>query len=122
MEVISVAYLVFEPGMTVGKVGRAKLIGRNDVSTALDYATAAELMGFQAIYLEAGSGAAQSIGTEVVKAVCADVTIPVIVGGGIRDVKTAKSILDSGAATIVTGTVAENDPEILEKIVRATKL
>jgi phosphoglycerol geranylgeranyltransferase len=122
MEVISIAYLVFEPGMTVGRVGKAKLIGRNDVSKALDYATAAELMGFQAIYLEAGSGATQSIGAEVVKAVCDNVTIPVIVGGGIRDAETAKKIMGSGAATIVTGTVAESDPEILGKIVSAIKL
>ena len=121
MEVISVAYLVFEPGMTVGKVGGAKLIGREDVSTALDYATAAELIGFHAIYLEAGSGAPQSIDPAVVKAVCEDMTIPVIVGGGIRDPVTAKKMLDAGAAAIVTGTIAENDPEILGKIVSAIK-
>ena len=121
MEVISVAYLVFEPGMTVGKVGSAKLIGREDVSTALDYATAAELMGFQAIYLEAGSGAPLSIDPGVVKAVCEDMTIPVIVGGGIRDPATAKKMLDAGAAAVVTGTVAESYPAVLGKIVSAIK-
>ncbi|MCL4333468.1 MAG: geranylgeranylglyceryl/heptaprenylglyceryl phosphate synthase [Candidatus Thermoplasmatota archaeon] len=121
MEVISVAYLVFEPGMTVGKVGGAKLIGRDDVSSALDYATAAELIGFHAIYLEAGSGAPMSIDPKVVKAVCEDMTIPVIVGGGIRDPITARKMIDSGAAAVVTGTVAEKDPEMLGKIVRAIK-
>lgn len=121
MEVISVAYLVFEPGMTVGKVGGAKLIGRDDVSSALDYATAAELIGFHAIYLEAGSGAPMSIDPKVVKAVCEDMTIPVIVGGGIRDPIIARKMIDSGAAAVVTGTVAEKDPEMLGKIVRAIK-
>ncbi len=121
MEVISVAYLVFEPGMTVGRVGSAKLIGRDDVSTALDYATAAELIGFHAIYMEAGSGAPRSIDPSVVKAVCEDMTIPVIVGGGIRDPTTARKMLDSGAAAVVTGTIAENDPAILGKIVHAIK-
>ena len=121
MEVISVAYLVFEPGMTVGKVGGAKLIGRDDVSSALDYATAAELIGFHAIYLEAGSGAPMSIDPKVVKAVCEDMTVPVIVGGGIRDPITARKMIDSGAAAVVTGTVAEKDPEMLGKIVRAIK-
>ncbi len=121
MEVISVAYLVFEPGMTVGKVGGAKLIRRDDVSTALDYATAAELIGFHAIYLEAGSGAPRSIDPAVVKAVCKDMTIPVIVGGGIKDPITARKMLDSGAAAVVTGTIAESDPEILGKIVSAIK-
>ena len=107
--------------MTVGKVGSAKLIGREDVSTALDYATAAELMGFQAIYLEAGSGAPVSVDPGVVKAVCEDMTIPVIVGGGIRDPATARRMLDSGAAAVVTGTVAESDPAVLGKIVSAIK-
>ncbi len=121
MEVISVAYLVFEPGMTVGKVGGAQLIGRKDIETALDYAAAAELIGFHAIYMEAGSGAPQSIDPSVVKAVCEDMTIPVIVGGGIRDPDTAKKMLKSGAAAVVTGTVAEKDPAILGNIVSAIK-
>ncbi|MEM0128417.1 MAG: geranylgeranylglyceryl/heptaprenylglyceryl phosphate synthase, partial [Thermoplasmatales archaeon] len=121
MEVISVAYLVFEPGMTVGRVGRAKLIGRNDASAALDFAAAAELIGFDAIYLEAGSGAPESIEPEVVRQVSSESTIPVIVGGGIRTPKRAREMLDAGATTIVTGTIAENDPLALGRIVEALK-
>ena len=97
------------------------MIGRQDVSTALDYASAAELIGFHAIYMEAGSGAPQSIDPAVVKSVCREMTIPVIVGGGIRDPETARKMLDAGAAAVVTGTIAENDPEILGKIVSAVK-
>ncbi len=121
MEAISVAYLVFEPGMTVGKVGKAKLIKRDDWETALSYADAAELIGFQAIYLEAGSGAAQNIDIRVVSKVAEDVTIPVIVGGGIRDAQTAKAIIDAGAACVVTGTIGERDPRKLEEIVKTIK-
>jgi len=121
MEVISVAYLVFEPGMTVGKVGKAKLIGRSDWETALSYANAAELIGFQAIYMEAGSGATQSIDPDVVRKVTGDVTVPVIVGGGIRDADTAKRMMDAGAASIVTGTIGEQDPAKLVEIVKTIK-
>lgn len=121
MEVISVAYLIFEPGMMAGKIGKAKLIGRDDVETALAYSTAAELIGFDAVYLEAGSGSPHSIEPEVVKAVSDEVKIPVIVGGGIREPKTAREMIKSGAATVVTGTVAEDDPEILGKIVQEVK-
>ncbi|MEM0130360.1 MAG: geranylgeranylglyceryl/heptaprenylglyceryl phosphate synthase [Thermoplasmatales archaeon] len=121
MEVISVAYLVFEPGMTVGRVGRAKLIGRDDVSTALDFAAAAELIGFDAIYLEAGSGAPTSIEPEVVRQVSSESTIPVIVGGGIRAPDRARNMLDAGAATVVTGTIAEHNPKALKEIVEALR-
>lgn len=121
MEVISVAYLVFEPGMTVGKVGQANLIGRSDWETALSYAEAAELIGFQAIYMEAGSGASISIDPEVVGKVSKEVTVPVIVGGGIRDPDTARKMVEAGAASVVTGTIGEQDPRRLEEIVKAIK-
>ncbi len=121
MEVISVAYLIFEPGMTAGKVGKAKLIGREDVNTALDYATAAELMGFDAVYLEAGSGAPYSVDPSIVKTISEEITVPVIVGGGIRDGLTARRMIESGAATVVTGTIAEDDPETLGEIVKEIK-
>ena len=121
MEVISVAYIVFEPGMTVGKVGKADLISRSDWEKALSYATAAELMGFHAVYLEAGSGATRNIDPMVVKKVTEDLTIPVIVGGGIREPEVAKSMIEAGATTVVTGTIAEKDPRKLEEIVRSIK-
>lgn len=121
MEVVSVAYLIFEPGMTVGRVGKASLIKRDDISKALDYASAAELMGFKAIYLEAGSGADQSIDEKLVRSVCKEVSIPVIVGGGIRDSKTAQNMIRAGASAVVTGTVTESNPELLTEIVAAIK-
>lgn len=121
IEVISVAYIIFEPGMTVGKVGKAMLVGREDYETAISYAIAAELLGFSAIYFEAGSGANKPIDVEVVKKVAPEITIPLIVGGGIRDPETARSFIDAGASTIVTGTIAENDPAALERIIRAIK-
>jgi geranylgeranylglyceryl diphosphate synthase (EC 2.5.1.41) len=121
MEVISLAYLIFEPGMTVGRVGNAILIGRDDVETALSYSLAAEMLGFSALYLEAGSGADRPIDKKVVESVTHEVTIPVIVGGGIRDPQTAKEFIDAGATTIVTGTIAEKDPNMLAKIIKSIK-
>ncbi len=107
IETIPMGYLVFEPGMTVGRVGNARLIGRDDENTAMSYACAAEFFGFKLIYLEAGSGAPEPVGCNVIKKIKESVKIPVIVGGGIRDYLKAKSIIDAGADIIVTGTVLE---------------
>jgi phosphoglycerol geranylgeranyltransferase len=107
IETIPMGYLVFEPGMTVGRVGNAKLIGREDEGTALSYAVAAEFFGFKLLYLEAGSGAPEPVGCNVITRIKASVNIPVIVGGGIRDYEKARSVLDAGADIIVTGTVVE---------------
>jgi len=56
IETISMGYLIFEPGMTVGKIGNANLIKRDDELTALSYALAAKFLGFKILYLESGSG------------------------------------------------------------------
>ena len=65
-------------------------------------------MGMSLVYLEAGSGAVQSVPPEVIRAVRSQVEIPIIVGGGIRDAATAKEKLEAGADIIVTGNVLKN--------------
>ncbi len=107
IESIPMGYLIFEPGMTAGRVGDAMLIGKNDFKDAVEYAVAAELLGMKLVYLEAGSGAPTPLSAEMVRKVKESVDIPVIVGGGIRDEKTASKIAEAGADIIVTGTVAE---------------
>lgn len=124
IEAISMGYIVFEPGMTVGKVGEADLVGRNDTNLAASYAVAAELLGMCLVYLEAGSGAPQHIPPDTIRAVRKEANIPVIVGGGIRTPEAAKSVSDAGADIVVTGTVAEKAEsvvELLSPIVEAVK-
>jgi phosphoglycerol geranylgeranyltransferase len=60
-------------------------------------------MGMSMIYLEAGSGAPATVPSEMIKMVRDYVDIPIIVGGGIRDVDTAVEKLEAGADVIVTG-------------------
>jgi len=107
IEPIPMGYIVFEPGMKVGEVGEAMLIGRGDSKTAIAYAVAAEFLGMKLIYLEAGSGADEPVAPGTVSAVRKEVSIPIIVGGGIRDGKKAKALVDAGADILVTGTVVE---------------
>ena len=82
VETIPMGYLVFDPGMTVGKVGEADLIDTNKEDCALAYSLAAEMMGMKLIYLEAGSGAPVTVNPKIVKAVKAQVSVPLVVGGG----------------------------------------
>jgi len=66
IETISMGYMVVEPGGTVGWIGDAKLIPRNKPDIAVAYAMAAEFFGMKLLYLEAGSGADQSIPEEMI--------------------------------------------------------
>ena len=43
-------------------------------------------------------------------------TVPVQVGGGIRDLETARSYLDVGVSQVITGTAAIEDPEYLATV------
>ncbi len=124
IETIPMGYVVFEPGMTVGKVGDASLVGRNDVSKAEAYAIAAELFGMKLVYFESGSGSPTYLDPELVREVRKHLEIPLIVGGGIRTPGAAVEIAKAGADIVVTGTVAErsvNIEETLKPIVGAIK-
>ena len=116
IEAISMAYLVFEPGMTVGREGEAALIGSEDRETALSYAMAAELFGLKLVYLEAGSGSPKTISPVVVSELKNNLSIPVIVGGGIRTAASARALLSAGADIIVTGTIAEKASNVHEAL------
>jgi phosphoglycerol geranylgeranyltransferase len=112
LEPISMGYVIVEPGMTAGKMGQVDLIKRDDIDTAVGYALSTQYLGMDFFYLEAGSGAPESIPNAMIKAVKKHITIPLCVGGGIRDVKTAKEKALAGADIIVTGTALEQDKNI----------
>lgn len=121
LEVIPVAYLVCEPGQTVGFMSEAELLPRSKPEIAAAYALAAQYMGFRFVYLEAGSGADAHAPPDMVKAIKKASNLPLIVGGGIRDSLQARTIADAGANIIVTGSVTE-DPDAercLSRIVEA---
>jgi len=64
-------------------------------------------MGMQLIYLEAGSGAKESVPNEMISEVSNYIHLPVIVGGGIRTPEEARRKVKSGASFVVTGNVLE---------------
>ncbi len=106
---------------TVERVGEVDRINPEDYDKAVAYALTAEYYGMECVYLEAGSGADKPVPAGMVRAVRKAVSVPLIVGGGIRDPAQAKAALEAGADVIVTGTIAERDPGMLADIIRAVK-
>ena len=123
IQTIPMAYIVVEPGMTVGRVSEAKLIPRDDVEAAAGFAIAAQLLGMQLVYLEAGSGADRPVPPEMIETVKMNIDVPLIVGGGIRTPEAAAAAREAGADIIVTGTFVEqcSDDTLLRAVVRAAK-
>lgn len=109
IEPLSLGYLVVAPGMRVGEVGQVDPIPRDEPELAVGYALAAEMLGLRMLYLEAGSGAPSPVPAEMVKSVRSAVSIPLVVGGGIRTAEEAGALLSAGAQLLVTGTVTEEE-------------
>jgi phosphoglycerol geranylgeranyltransferase len=117
VEVIPMGYLIVEPGGMAGFVGDAKLVPRDKPGVAAAYALAAQFLGMKLFYLEGGSGVSQPIPSEMISAVRSQVSIPVIVGGGIRSGEEAKRAAKAGADIIITGTIVEDSRDVKKKIV-----
>jgi phosphoglycerol geranylgeranyltransferase len=113
LEPIPMAYIIVEPGGTVGWVGDARLIPRKKPELAAAYALAGKYMGMRVVYLEAGSGAESPVPASMVTAVkraLGDVLL--IVGGGIRSGSAAADMVRAGADLIVTGTGVERTEDV----------
>ena len=123
LETIPMAYLVVEPGMRAGEVGRADPIPRSDSQTAVEYALAAQMLGMKLVYLEAGSGAPAPVPAPMIRAVREAIDVPLIVGGGIRTAEAAGAVARAGADIVVTGTVVERatDGDTLRRIIASVK-
>jgi phosphoglycerol geranylgeranyltransferase len=103
LEVISTAYMLIENGKetAVQRVSQTKPIKRSDFQTIIDTAKAGELLGMKFIYLEAGSGATHPIEPKLISKVKKELTIPLIVGGGIRSIIELESAYKAGADLVV---------------------
>lgn len=114
IEPISTGYMLFESGRTTTAEfmsnTRPLPVGKPEIAMA--HALAAQYMGMQTVYLEAGSGADRSVPADLVQAISHYIDIPVIVGGGIRTPDDARSKIEAGASFIVTGNIYDSSDNI----------
>jgi len=118
---IPTGYIVIstsEKPTTVEKNVKLHKIQIDDIKKAVEYAIYAEMTGMSCIYLEAGSDAEQPVSNEMLKAIRSEIKIPIIVGGGIKNARTAKEKVDAGADIIVNGTATEENIKIIGDIIR----
>jgi phosphoglycerol geranylgeranyltransferase len=123
VEVIPTAYILIGEGnsSSVEYISNTKPIPAEKYDLVVATALAGEFMGNKLIYLESGSGASNSVNAELVKLVKRNISIPLIVGGGLKNPQQIIDISKAGADIIVVGNAVENNLEILESLVKALK-
>ena len=117
IEIIATGYILVESGneTAVANISKTKPIERNQISQITATAIAGEMLGHKMIYLEAGSGAKLSVPYDVIQKTKENISIPIIVGGGITDLISVKKAYEYGADMVVIGTAFENNVNFFNK-------
>ncbi len=116
VEILSTGYILIESGVqtSVEYMSNTKAIPHAKIDIATATAIAGEMLGNKLIYLEAGSGAAKPVSLEMIAEVKRNISVPLIVGGGIKTIQQINNTFDAGADIVVIGTILEENPELLK--------
>jgi phosphoglycerol geranylgeranyltransferase len=114
IEVISTSYLLIDGGnqSSVAYVSQTTPIPQHQISIAYKTALAGKLIGHQALFLDAGSGAKNAVSKELVQSL-KDLNQSLIVGGGIRSSEQISELHLAGANVVVIGNKIEEDIDFL---------
>jgi len=121
LEILSTGYMLIESGnnTTARYISNTQPIPREKDDIATFTAMAGEMLGMKMIYMDAGSGAAVPVSLSMISKVKQNISIPLIVGGGIRTASDATERCEAGADIIVVGNAIESDPGLIKKISEA---
>jgi len=118
LEVIPTGYMLIHSGRptSVSYMSNTQPIPNDKPSLAVSTAMAGEMLGLQCIYMDAGSGAQEPIPAKMIKAVKRNISVPLVIGGGLNTPRKAKDALEAGADVIVIGNAAQKNLSILAEV------
>jgi phosphoglycerol geranylgeranyltransferase len=121
LEILPTGYMLIESGplTTAQYISGTLPIPRLKDDIAVCTAMAGEMLGLRLIYMDAGSGAEMPVSPSMIKSVKENISIPLIVGGGIRTPEQALAGCRAGADMIVVGNAIEKDLSCLKEIAHA---
>ena len=121
LEVISTGYMVVDGGKptTVSYMSHSAPIPYDKDDIAVCTAIAGEFLGKNVLYMDAGSGAINPISEMMIQKVSSQISIPLIVGGGICTPEKAIANCNAGADIIVVGNAIEKDHLLIKALAEA---
>ena len=123
IEVVPTAYLLIESGeiTAVERASHTQPISRKDIEIAVSTALAGQYMGNKLIYLEGGSGAKRPVPMDMIRAVKNSISIPLIVGGGLKTKKDVENAFSAGADMVVVGNALESNLNFIKELIEVCK-
>lgn len=99
-----------------GDMAQATIFNDNPAEQALAF----QRQGFEYLHLVDldGAFAGKPVNAEAVKKILESVSIPVQLGGGIRDLRTVERWLEKGIERVIVGTAAVRDPDLVREAAR----
>ena len=121
IEVLPTGYMLIgeENYTSVRYISNTNPIPYNKTDIAVATALAGQMLGLKMLYLEGGSGAAKPVSANMIEAVRRAVSLPLIVGGGLRSAADVETALQAGADIVVVGTSIESNYALVDEIGRA---
>lgn len=121
LEILSTGYMLIESGKQTAASYMSNTnpipSDKNDIAACT--AMAGEQLGLKLIYMDAGSGALNPVSASMIKKVRKNISVPLIIGGGINSPEKAKLACESGADIIVVGNAIETDISLIDSIAKS---
>lgn len=113
IEPIATGYMLVESGRTTTAqyMSYTMPLPRHKPDVAAATALAAEMMGMRLVFTDGGSGADHPVPEELIEAITACCTIPLVVGGGLRTPMDVARRVQAGAGFVVVGNAIEQRPD-----------
>jgi len=111
IETISTGYILIDGGKKSAVQSVSATEPLSKIDEIVDTAIAGEMLGCKAIYLEAGSGAQNPVSEHIIAEVRKNISVPLIVGGGLRSVEMLQNAINAGADILVVGNFFEKEPK-----------
>lgn len=121
LEVIPTGYMVIDGGAptSVSYMANTSPIPSDKNDIALCTAMAGEMLGLKLIYMDAGSGAKNPVDGSMIARVAQNISVPLVVGGGIHTPQKALDNCEAGADVIVVGNAIEKDIHLIREMADA---
>ena len=121
IEILPTGYMLIgeENYTSVRYISNTNPIPYNKTDIAVATALAGQMLGLKMLYLEGGSGAAKPVSANMIETVRRAVSLPLIVGGGLRSAADVETALKAGADIVVVGTSIESNYALIDEIGRA---